>query len=79
MKVEVNGLRQQLEIITFKQQIEEEDFKKSEKWMREMVEKQLQDHKEQKVESDNALYGMDAVKKEIDLIEKRSYLKKRYV
>ena len=47
--------------------------------MRELVEKQLAEHKTQKIESDNAVYESDNVRAEIDLIEKRTYLKKRYV
>ena len=63
----------------FKQQIEDEDFLKQSEWLSGLIDQKSVQKKEQESESAKFLYDYDAVKNEIDAIEKRSYLKKRYV
>ncbi len=63
----------------FKQQTEEENFKKTVEWLQGLIDAKTQQKKDQESESAKFLYDYDEVKNEIDAIEKRSYLKKRYV
>lgn len=79
LKVEVFQEKQEQEILLFKLRIEEEDFQKQQKWFEEQIQIKSQNKKNQESESAKFLYEFDAVKNEIDTIEKRSYLKKRYV
>ena len=79
LKVQVMAAKQEQEILMFKCSVEEEDFKKQAEWLSALVDKKSMQKKEQESESAKFMYDYDVVKNEIDAIEKRSYLKKRYV
>jgi len=72
-------MKQELLIKKTKQNIETEDFVKERDWFTEKVVEEKR--KRQDVEMDLAkfLYEFDHINEEMDLIDKRLYLKTRYV
>ena len=79
-KVLIQSLRQEQEILLFKQQIEIEDFQKQKKWLEDRIkEKQRGDKKDEERETNKFMYQFDKVNDELNAINNRMYLKKRYV
>lgn len=78
-KVLIQSLRQEQEILLFKQQIELEDFQKQKKWFEDRMALKQSEKKDQERETNKFMYEFDKVKTESDNITKRMYLKRRYV
>ena len=78
-KVLIQSLRQEQEILLFKQQIETEDFQKQMKWFEDRINVKSREKKDQERETNMFMYEFDKVNNECDDINKRMYLKKRYV
>ena len=79
LKVMVMARKQELEIMQFKMAVEAEAFAKNAEWLTGMIEQKQKLKKDQESESSKFMYEFDKVKSEIEDIEKRCYLKKRYV
>ena len=79
LQVTVQAMKQELLIKKTKQTIENEDFVKEKEWFTEKVNEEKR--KRQDVEMDLAkfLYEFDHIYDEMGLIDKRLYLKTRYV
>ena len=71
--------KQELELMQFKMAVEAEDFAKNAEWLAGMIEQKQKLKKDQESESSKFMYEFDKVKSEIEDIDKRCYLKKRYV
>ena len=79
-KVLIQSLRQEQEIMLFKQQIEIEDFQKQKKWLEDRIhEKQVGEKKDEERETNKFMYNFDKINDELAAINNRMYLKKRYV
>jgi chromosome segregation ATPase len=79
LKAMVMARKQELEIMQFKMAVEAEDFAKNAEWLTGMIEQKQKLKKDQESESSKFMYEFDKVKSEIEDIDKRCYLKKRYV
>lgn len=78
-KIELQHLKQQQEIILFKQNIETEDLEKQKLWLEARIKTKEQEKKAQERESAQFMYEFDKIDNEVAAIDKRMYLKKRYV
>ena len=63
----------------FKQQIEIEDFQKQKKWFEDRMAIKQRQKKDQERETNKFMYEFDRINTESENINKRMYLKKRYV
>ena len=79
LKVRVQAGKQEQEIMMFKQKMEEEDCQKQQEWFKDRI--SLTERRKKDLESEAAkfTYEFDVVADEIAAIEKRVFLKKRYV